>query len=77
MNQTNPSQTRFEFNHSYLITIAGLLAALVAIFVFKVLLAWSSIMALIGAMILSHFWMHAGHTGHGEHQEQSSPVQNG
>lgn len=70
MNQTNPSN-KLRIQPFVLVTVAGLLAALVAIFVFKVSVGLVINYGLIGAMILSHFWMHAGHTGHGGHQEQS------
>lgn len=70
MNQPTPSN-KFRIQPLLLIAISGLLAALVAIFVFKVAVGPVLNYGLIGAMILSHFWMHTGHTGHGGHQEQS------
>lgn len=70
MNQSTPTN-KVQIQPLVLITIAGLLAALVANFVFKVAVGHVINYGLIGAMILSHFWMHAGHAGHGQHQEQT------
>ena len=70
MNQSTPTN-KVRIQPFVLITVAGLLAAFVAIFVFKVAVGQVLNYGLIGAMILSHFWMHASHAGHGQHQEQA------
>ena len=72
MNQLTPSN-KFRIPTVGLITIIGILIALVAIFVFKVAVGLVLNYGLIAAMILSHFWMHAGHGNHGDHQEHASP----
>ncbi|PKN88108.1 MAG: hypothetical protein CVU46_02075 [Chloroflexi bacterium HGW-Chloroflexi-8] len=71
MNQSTPTN-KVRIQPLVLTTVAGLLAALVAIFVFKVAVGLVINYSLIGAIILSHFWMHAGHAGNGQHQEQTS-----
>lgn len=44
---------------------AGIVAALVAIFVFKVEIGTVFTYGVIGLMALSHLFMHGGHGGHG------------
>jgi len=74
MDPSSPTN-KVQIQPLVLITVAGLLAALVAVFVFKVAVGQVINYGLIGAVILSHFWMHAGHAGHGQHQEQT-PLSN-
>ena len=70
MNQST-STYKVRIQPLVLITVAGLLAALVAIFYFKVGVGLVINYSLTGAMILSHFSMHAGHASHGQHKEQT------
>jgi fatty acid desaturase len=70
MNQPTPSN-KFRIPTFGLIAIIGLLATLVAIFVFKVSLITVLTYGLVVAMMLSHFWMHAGHGNHNDHQEHT------
>jgi len=72
MNQLTPSN-KFRIPTLGLIAIVGLLIALVAIFVFKIAVGPVLNYGLFAIMILSHFWMHAGHGNHSEHQEHASP----
>jgi hypothetical protein len=72
MNQLTPSN-KFRIPTVGLIAIAGLLIALVAIFVFKVAVGLVLNYGLIAVMIFSHFWMHAGHGNHGDQQEHRHP----
>jgi hypothetical protein len=72
MNQLTPSN-KFRIPTLGLIAISGLLIALAAIFVFKVAIGQVFSYGLFGVMILSHFWMHAGHGNHSDHQEHASP----
>jgi hypothetical protein len=74
MNQPTPTN-KVRIQPLVLITVAGLLAALAAIFVFKVAIGQVINYGLIGAMILSHFLMHTGHGGHGQRHEQT-PLSN-
>lgn len=71
MNQLTPSN-KFRIPTLGLIAIAGLLIALVAIFVFKVAIGLVLNYGFFAAMILSHFWMHAGHGNHNDHQDRAS-----
>ncbi|MBI3361538.1 MAG: hypothetical protein HY023_10560 [Chloroflexi bacterium] len=49
------------------VAAGGLVAALVAIFVFKVAAGTVLIYGLFGLMALSHLFMHGGHGSHGGH----------
>jgi hypothetical protein len=69
-----PSSKKFRIPKLGLIAIAGVLAALLAIFVFNVKPGLVLNYGLLGAMILSHFFMHAGHGAHNGHQEKASPA---
>lgn len=70
MNKPTPSN-KIHIPTVGLIAIIGLLTALVAIFVFKVALGTVLTYGLLAAMMLSHFWMHAGHGNHKDHQEHT------
>lgn len=70
MNQLTPSD-KFRIPPLGFVAIGGLLIALVAIFLFKVNSRLVLNYGLISAMILSHFWMHAGHGNHNDHQEHT------
>ena len=71
MNPITPSN-KFRIPTLGLITMAGLLIALIAILVFNVNPGLVFNYGLIVAMILSHFWMHAGHGKHSDPQEHAS-----
>ena len=68
MNQIIPSNKN-RISPLWLITFAGILIALLAIFVFKVAVGTVINYSFLAAMILSHFWMHAGHGNHNNHKE--------
>ena len=53
------------------VILAGLAAALVAIFVFKVAVGTVITFGLIGLMMFSHLFMHGGHGSHGAHGAHS------
>jgi hypothetical protein len=72
MNQLTPSN-KFRIPTIGLIAIAGILIALIAIFVFKVAVGQVLYYGFFVAMITSHFWMHGGHGNHSKHQEQTDP----
>jgi hypothetical protein len=72
MNESTPSN-KFSFPTLGIITIAGLLVALAAIFVFNVAVGVVLNYAFFAVMILSHFWMHAGHNNHNGHQGHTNP----
>lgn len=69
MDNITPSK-KFHISKLALIAIAGVIAALLAIFIFKVKPGLVLNYGLLGAMILSHFFMHAGHGDHNGHQEK-------
>lgn len=50
--------------------LAGLVVALVAIFVFKVAVGPVVSYGFLGLMMFSHFFMHGGHGSHGSHGAQ-------
>ena len=50
---------------------AGLIAALVAVFVFKVAIGTVITYSFIGLMLISHLFMHGGHGSHGGHSEEA------
>ena len=50
----------------------GLIAALVAIFIFNVAFSTVVYYGFIAVMIGSHFFMHGSHGGHGGHQHGST-----
>ncbi len=51
----------------------GLIAALVAIFVFNVALSTVAYFGFIALMFGSHLFMHGSHGGHGGHQHNTTP----
>lgn len=69
MDNITPSK-KFHISKLALIAIAGVIAALLAIFIFKVKPGLVLNYGLLGAMILSHFFMHAGHGDQSHHQEK-------
>jgi|APHig6443718053_1056840.scaffolds.fasta_scaffold572586_1 hypothetical protein len=69
MNQNTPTNN-FRIPTLGLIAIGGLFIALIAVIVFKVAIGTVIYYSFIAVMILSHFWMHAGHGNHKNHQEQ-------
>lgn len=71
MDQLTPSN-KFRIPKLGLVAIAGLLIALVAIFVFKVAVGVVLNYSFLAAMIMSHFFMHAGHGNHNSHQENAN-----
>lgn len=72
MNQLTPS-SKFRIPTVGLIVIAGILIAMVAIFVFKVAVGQVLNIGFIVLMLTSHFWMHGSHGNHNKHQEQTDP----
>ena len=52
----------------------GLIAALVAIFIFNVAFSTVVYYGFIALMLGSHFFMHGSHGGHGGHQQNSTPI---
>lgn len=70
MEHTTPTVTPdrpFRIPTTAWVVAAALVAALVAIFVFKVALGTVLIYGLGGLMIFSHLFMHGGHGSHGGH----------
>lgn len=57
----------FRIHPAVWLIAAGLIAALAAIFVFKVAVGTVITYGLVGLMILSHLFMHGGHGSHGGH----------
>lgn len=55
------------------IALAGIAAALVAIFVFNVATDKVLIAGLVGLMLFSHLFMHGGHGSHGGHSDSTIP----
>lgn len=55
---------------------AGLIAALVAFFVFKVAIGTVITYSLIGLMLSSHLFMHGGHGSQGGHSQSGNPPAN-
>jgi hypothetical protein len=74
MNQLTPVN-KFRMPIPGIIAIAGLLIALVAIFVFKVALALVLNYGFFAVMLLSHFWMH-GSRGHNNNRQENSTASN-
>ena len=70
MNQLSPS-SKFRIPTIGLIAIAGILIALVAIFVFKVAIGQVLNIGFIVVMLTSHFWMHGGHGNHNKNREHT------
>jgi len=64
---TTTSDRPFRIPTIVWLIAAGLVAALVAVFVFNVALSTVISYGLIGLMILSHLFMHGGHGSHGSH----------
>ena len=54
------------------VTLAGLAAAIVAIFVFKLAIGTVVTYGFISLMVLSHLFMHGRHGSHGAHGSQPS-----
>ena len=54
------------------VMLAGIVAALLAIFVFKVAVGTVVAYGFFGFMVLSHLFMHGGHGSHGAHNSQTS-----
>lgn len=70
MDHTPPtlsSDRPFRIPPAVWLIAAGLVAALVAIFVFKVALDTVFFFSLLGLMLFSHLFMHGGHGSHGGH----------
>ena len=53
------------------VLLAAVVAALLAIFVFKVAVGTVVIYGFLGLMVLSHLFMHGGHGSHGAHGAHS------
>lgn len=69
MNQHTPSN-KIRIPTLGIIAIAGLLIALVAIFVFKAAINMVFYYGFFAVMILSHFWMHGNHGDHNDQQKK-------
>ena len=54
------------------VILAGVAAALVAIFVFKVATSTILTYGFLSLMLLHHMFMHGGHASHGAHDSQTS-----
>ena len=54
------------------VILAGLVVALLAIFVFKVAVGTVVTYGFLGLMVLSHFFMHGGYGSHGSHNNKTS-----
>ena len=70
MGQITPTITEdrpFRVPTAAWVAAAGLVAALVAIFVFKVAMGTVLVYGFIGLMVFSHLFMHGGHGSHGGH----------
>ncbi len=63
-------KNKFRIPMWSLAALAGIMIALVAIFVYKIPLSLVLSYGLIAVMLLSHIFMHSGHSTHGDHQEQ-------
>ncbi|MEW5959493.1 MAG: hypothetical protein AB1801_17350 [Chloroflexota bacterium] len=77
--QTHSSMTparRFGLPLAGWIVLAGVAAALVAIFVFNVATDKVLIAGLVGLMLFSHLFMHGGHGSHGSHGGSSATPSN-
>ena len=57
----------FRIHPAVWLSAAGLIAALVAIFVFKVAIGTVLTYGFVGLMLISHLFMHGSHGGHGGH----------
>lgn len=68
MNNFTPSK-KFRIPTLAIVTIAGVFAAFLAIFIFKVKPGLVLNYGLLGVMILIHFFMHNGHGDDRGHQE--------
>ncbi len=55
----------FRIHPAVWLIVAGIIAALAAIFVFKVAIGTVITYGFIGLMVLSHLFMHGAHGGHG------------
>lgn len=55
------------------VALAGIAAALVAIFVFNVAVSTVLIYGVVGLMFFSHLFMHGGHGSHGGHSDSTTP----
>lgn len=55
----------FRIHPAVWLIAAGIIAALAAIFVFKVAVGTVITYGLVGLMIISHLFMHGAHGGHG------------
>lgn len=74
--QTNSNVTsarRFGLPLAGWIALAGVAAALLAIFVFNVATDKVLIAGLVGLMLFSHLFMHGGHGSHGGHNNSDTP----
>ncbi len=54
------------------VLLAAVVAALLAIFVFKVAVGTVLTYGFLGLAVLSHLFMHGGHGSHGAHSDQSN-----
>ena len=57
----------FRIHPAVWLIAAGIIAALAAIFVFKVAVGTVITYGFIGLMLISHLFMHGGHGSHGGH----------
>ena len=57
----------FRIHPAVWLIAGGIVAALVAIFVFKVAISTVITYGFIGLMLISHLFMHGSHGGHGGH----------
>ncbi|GIK37200.1 MAG: hypothetical protein KJ077_01210 [Anaerolineae bacterium] len=74
--QTNSNVTsarRFGLPLAGWIALAGVAAALLAIFVFNVATDKVLIAGFVGLMLFSHLFMHGGHGSHGGHSNSDTP----
>ena len=69
----------FRIHPAVWLITGGLIAALVAIFVFKVAMGTVITYAFIGLMLISHLFMHGSHGSHGGHGQRrvASPNRDG
>lgn len=66
----------FRIHPAVWLIAAGIVAALTAIFVFKVAIGTVITYGLVGLMIISHLFMHGGHGSHGGHGQHSNASTN-
>ncbi len=71
ISSTSDTTSQLRIPTAVWVLLAAVVAALLAIFVFKVAVGTVLTYGFLGLMVLSHFFMHGGHGSHGARTNQA------